>query len=156
MHNLRVVRDASCPGPPGPPGLPGREKLQVDPRVAALLARYTIGTASGGKYIFSKENAEILSDGLRGRWFSDENLVAIEAWLRKNDPYQLNFTYDVHLRMLDMWVDEQLRQVEQPRWLREPLNAFMALFRDEKGRDRKDIKPALLRAAFTAFLTIRA
>lgn len=149
---LRVVRAPPNFGPPGPPK---REKPKDDPRVIALLDRFTIGKARD--YMLRHDDATLLTWGLRGQVFSDADLQAVEVWLRGNNPLDPQ-PWDVYESMhrLDAFVAEQLAKVSDPKWLQDPLNVFTAQINSAVRVQLADCNPRLLKAVFVAFLTIRA
>ncbi len=150
---LRVVRE----GESQPPAPPGRQTPQDDPRVMALLERLTMGSAPDGKYIFTRDDATLLRWGLRGMRFTDEDLVAIETWLREHDPYKRQEpSVSASFAALEAAVEQELRRVSTPQWLKEPLDTFMRTVDDAERKNRAHVYKTVLRAAFTAFLIVRA
>ncbi|MBI5793934.1 hypothetical protein HZA87_02500 [Candidatus Uhrbacteria bacterium] len=128
-----------------------------DPRVLQLLKRYTIGSAAVGHLIFSSGDTELLRLGLRGISFTDEDLAAIGAWLQGRQPFAGKRPVHEELHELNLFVEEELRRVSRPQWLEEPLNAFMRMIEDsKKNYSVLFFSREIVRAAFTAFLTIRA
>lgn len=152
---LRVVRDQS---EPSSGGSSKQDKPLDDPRVVALLERFTLNSrVFGRKYIFCPDDATLLTWGLRGRTFSDADLEAVEAWLRENDPTSDRFQGVADwLCRLDAFVVEQLARVVNPAWLQDPLNAFAAQIRAAEREHHVWCNPRILKAVFVAFLTIRA
>lgn len=149
---LRVLRD----GQQEPPGPPGTNMSKEDPRVAALVSRFTQGTALGGKFLFTADDAEILRRGLNGVAFSDHDLVAIEKWLRDHDLYGRPHTIiGRYVHELDCEVEQQLGAVAHSRWLKEPLDRFMISVSEAKKEGVHLPHPKYLRAVFNAFLTVR-
>lgn len=152
---LRVVRD--------PPEVHQQErhsseKPQDDPRVIALLDRFTIDSeVPGKKYMFLPDDATVLTWGLRGQTFSDADLQEVEDWLAKNNPLdnKPGGTKE-SMRRLDTFVYEQLERVSNPSWLQDPLHRFSAQVRTAQRTLGADCNPRLLKAVFVAFLTIRA
>ena len=151
---LRVVRDLPGPSSPDPPD---PSKPKDDPRVVALLDRFTMESDVPKPYMFLPDDAVLLTWGLRGHRFSDADLTAIEAWLRENNPLdRKSWSVRESMRRLDAFVEEQLAKVSDPSWLRDPLTTFGARVKSAQRVQGADCNPRLLRAVFVAFMTIRA
>ncbi len=151
---LKVVADLPEPSSPGPPSPP---KPKDDPRVVALLQRLTPGMAASNVTILIADEVNVLRQGLCGLSFTDADLEAIEAWIHEHVLFQPSKQSRAdYVRGLNALVEQKLQEVENPRWLMEPLHVFTRLIDTVAKKYDAGLKRQTLRAIFVAFLTIRA
>ncbi|MFA4845258.1 MAG: hypothetical protein WC654_01735 [Patescibacteria group bacterium] len=155
MSNLRLVRkDEACQPVPQ-----DEDRFKDDPRVVALLDRMTLGRGLGEKFIFASGDVELLLHALVGMSFTDDDLIAIEAWLCEHNPYRPNrpnnqSSVEACLGLVTL-VAEEVERVASPRWLEEPLNRLYKAMRMQQVTRGVNPNWRLLCAALVAFYTVR-
>ncbi len=132
-------------------------ELTDDPLLADFFRRRVIDATPGRRGIFHTDDIVVLKLAMKGRMFSREDIVELDAWVREYDPYQGGvLSTRERLARLDEFVEDQLRKVGSPTWLSDPLKSFERMVEDKKKRGLTEVRPRLLRAVFVALLTVRA